>query len=250
VDSRYNETAEKTLLLQAVQHFSEFSMLGIIVIALLITTGLVLLAGQSLQILKGRRKNFLIPMGCILCGLSLILLVVDVKTQIIQTESWRTASGEITKAEIVEEKYKKRILDWRESTRYLPEIEYVYTVNNVAYKSTQVKIGDDSEYGYEKASELVANYKVGDRVTIFYNPQSHGESVLIREDLSTSMKRRFWIGVALIPIGFFLIYYFYFYKKAKLILPKHVSGVTKPINYPSLRSRSKKSGKGSRKNWK
>jgi hypothetical protein len=70
------------------------------------------------------------------------------------------------------------------SERYLPEIEYQYTVNGKTYRSARVT--PVLAWGTKaSATRLVGKYIVGETCTAYYNPRKPGEACLLRRYSAT-----------------------------------------------------------------
>lgn len=98
--------------------------------------------------------------------------------------NWELAQGTITKSNL---KHARAAL--------LPDIEYQYFVLGVEYKGTAVTIVPDLFYDVKVAQGFLAEYPVGKKVDVFYNPEIHHVAVLEKES-SVSILWFLWL-----PIG-------------------------------------------------
>lgn len=86
------------------------------------------------------------------------------------TQSWPTADGVITFAEI----YESRDED---GTSYGLNVSYRYSVNDTPYIGTRISLADYSS-SRSYAQGLLEQYNVDTPVTVFYDPEDPAKSVL------------------------------------------------------------------------
>ena len=65
-------------------------------------------------------------------------------------------------------------------TFYEPVVEYEYSVLDAPYRGQRVALGE-TRYTRAQAEALVARYPSGSSSTVYYNPGSPAEAVLVRE---------------------------------------------------------------------
>ena len=110
-------------------------------------------------------------------GIVLIIVYFRNKSKSKASQSWPSVAGQI-----VERKVKVSTStdeDGFTSTSYLPQVTYTYTVNGTVYESHRVAFGSAPSYNSnQKAEEFLTPYVEGAGVTVFYNPEKPGESVL------------------------------------------------------------------------
>ena len=96
-----------------------------------------------------------------------------------KTKNWPTTSGRINETNIAVRHTSRRSNgNTYHSTRYEPMVNYEYQVGGVTYSGVKIQeIG--RSYGKSKADEIAANYPVGGLVTVYYDPESPGDAVLV-----------------------------------------------------------------------
>lgn len=86
--------------------------------------------------------------------------------------SWPTVDGRVTRSEVTES------TDADGADTYRPEVTYEYQVDDRSYENSTIKFGENSYSTRRRAEEIAANYPVGKRVTVAYDPNEPGQSVL------------------------------------------------------------------------
>lgn len=86
--------------------------------------------------------------------------------------AWPTVEGRVTRSEVDESS------DADGGDSYSPEVTYTYQVDDQAYENSTIKFGENSYSSRRRAEAIVANYPVGERVTVSYDPNAPGRSVL------------------------------------------------------------------------
>jgi hypothetical protein len=76
---------------------------------------------------------------------------------------------------------------------YLPVVRYRYKVGEAVYGAQRVAFGHSGCGSKSQAEALAAKYKVDAAVTVYYNPENLGESVLLVDDVPGDT----WLGIAL-----------------------------------------------------
>jgi hypothetical protein len=117
--------------------------------------------------------------GCFGCLLVLGGVAVAIKctydyTKMIRARKyWLSTEGVITKANIIQ------LDSGFSSHKYIPEIEYSYSVNGQVLTGDRVRIGEGKIVkSRDKAAARISEYKVGNNITVFYNGDSPSDSVL------------------------------------------------------------------------
>jgi len=88
------------------------------------------------------------------------------------SSSWPTAEGTVTISEVT------RNSSADGGVSYSPEVTYEYTASNQHYESYTIKFGENSYSSRRKAEGITSGYPVGKEVTVYYDPQDPGRSVL------------------------------------------------------------------------
>ena len=95
------------------------------------------------------------------------------------SETWPTSIGKLTRSEVVVEK--DRDPDSRNSTWYNPVVAYSYNVAGETIEGSRIRFANMRRGSRKKAEEVLARYRVGDSVTVRYNPEKPSEGVLETE---------------------------------------------------------------------
>jgi len=90
-----------------------------------------------------------------------------------QARHWPATTGRIMYSSVVESS------DSDGNTTYNPVIQYSYRVNDQPHVGSVRRFGG-STIGPTEASEIIASYRVGSTVTVFFNPDHPEEAVLER----------------------------------------------------------------------
>lgn len=86
--------------------------------------------------------------------------------------NWPMAEGVITESEVTHSE------DSEGGDSYRPEVAYQYTVGNRQHESYTIKFGENSYSSRGRAEDIAATYAVGRQVTVYYDPEQPGRSVL------------------------------------------------------------------------
>lgn len=102
-------------------------------------------------------------------SLAMSIFAFKIWKQSRDTISWNAVAGKIIGSSIVE----------NSEGMSVPRIEYEYTVNGLAYRSTQINIGFiPGDLGISK--KVLERFPIGAEVTVFFSPIKHDESVLVQ----------------------------------------------------------------------
>ena len=145
----------------------------------------------------------------LLCGFGGVLLLVVFggiaifsgiknKRKAESSKSWPKAIGEITR------NYVQENTDTDEegytTHTYTPRLEYRYQVGNQTYSSSRISFGATTSYGRrKKAEEKIAQFPVGVRIAVYYNPQKPDEATLQQSAKGTVTG--IVIGAILVVVG-------------------------------------------------
>jgi hypothetical protein len=97
------------------------------------------------------------------------------------TESlnWHQVPGKITEAEV--KKDYDTDAEGFTTTTFVPEIKYQYQVGEEDFTNDRISFGGTKTYSSsKKAEEALSPYPVNGSVSVFYNPESPEESVLVQ----------------------------------------------------------------------
>ena len=113
------------------------------------------------------------------------------------SRSWPTTTGKVLSAKVVEVKGRR--------TRYRPKVEYEYEVGGKTLRSDQVWVDGSRDYPrIEKADDAVDRFRVGKKVTVFYDPADPSESALVVGTESSAWTILFAGGFMLLVSPFLL----------------------------------------------
>lgn len=84
---------------------------------------------------------------------------------------WPTAMGRVIFSDVREDSDE-------DGASYHADVSYEYVVNDREYLSDQVSFGQYGSSNYSHAAEIVRRYPVGERVTVYYNPEQPETAVL------------------------------------------------------------------------
>jgi hypothetical protein len=118
------------------------------------------------------------PIAIVLYGVAGALLLFQYSGKVVNyvaTTGWQTTSGEVVRSGVVDA--------WDTTgDRFVPEVEYTYTVDGETLTGGQIDLRGDVFYGNEDAAALqVEPYPAGTVVTVQFNPADPAQSVLTRE---------------------------------------------------------------------
>jgi Protein of unknown function (DUF3592) len=109
-------------------------------------------------------------------GLLVLLFAVAYTTMILQATLWPTAPGQIISSGYHEYQDSD---DNGTRTRYKVSVVYRYEVNDRQYKGDRLRLGMVASASFPNLAKRTAQaYPVGAEVTVHFNPQKPGESVL------------------------------------------------------------------------
>ncbi|HMJ92522.1 MAG TPA: DUF3592 domain-containing protein [Allosphingosinicella sp.] len=92
------------------------------------------------------------------------------------SETWPTAMGKVTRSEVVVEEDNDR--DGTSTTWHNPIVAYSYAVAGEPIEGSRIRFANMRRGSRKKAEEILARYRVGDSVTVRYNPEKPKEAVL------------------------------------------------------------------------
>ncbi|MBN1316445.1 MAG: DUF3592 domain-containing protein [Anaerolineales bacterium] len=136
----------------------------------------------------------------IIGGLGVFLIVYSVRSRkkAEASQTWPSATGRITEAEIKE----STSTDDDDVTRvtYYPAVRYEYQVDDQVYTGKRISFGGIvSSSSRSKAETELARYPVDGEVTVYYNPEKPEEAVL--EQKASGSKMGLVFGVVCLSIA-------------------------------------------------
>jgi hypothetical protein len=108
-------------------------------------------------------------------GLVVLAFFVLFRRYIHRASSWPSVPGKVAVSRV--ESYVTRE-EGREVTRYSPQVEYVYAVRGVEYRSRQIRLGMTLEGSEEFARSEAARYPEGSDIVVHYDPENASNAAL------------------------------------------------------------------------
>lgn len=131
----------------------------------------------------------------ILLGVGFIVAGVVSKQRAKAASSWPNTEGVILKSELIRHVSRSSGI---QSTSYIPDIEYQYTVMGQTVTGKRLSFGTKN-FTYDQGQEISSKYSVGTKVPVYYNPKKISDSVL--EMASRGAGTLIIIGVVPIVLG-------------------------------------------------
>ena len=175
------------------------------------------------KIIRGRRQNprkksklilaliivfgFIFVMG----GVPLFLGLQEV-VGAFSSSKWPSVNGAITHSEVkVTENRNTGSSSRQKNYSYQPDIRYKYEVSETSHVGDNVRFGQISNR--EIAGNIVAKYKPGSKIKVYYNPNNHRDSVL-EPGISFGMLLMPLLGLFVVGCGIvgLIIYFKYFWE--------------------------------------
>ena len=121
--------------------------------------------------------------GCFVLVFGIIGIVMLVKyfldkKKFEESQAWSATSGQITEAYVRESSSEDS--EGYTTTSYYPEVRYTYQVMGVEYTGKRIAFGGNVGGSRKKANEIVAQYPVGKKVTVYYDPDNLEDAALER----------------------------------------------------------------------
>lgn len=139
-----------------------------------------------------------IGLGAILVILAIVQFLKAKKA----AKSWLTTPGRIISS--VVETRRERDMDGDRHTYHEPKVTYAYQVNELSYQGDEIGFGKRT-MRQTKAEQIVAKYRQGDPVTVYYDPADPAKTVL--EMKSYSAINSLVLGIVLIALGLGFIFF-------------------------------------------
>ncbi|MGR2682822.1 DUF3592 domain-containing protein [Chromobacterium haemolyticum] len=144
---------------------------------------------------------------------SLLGLIAVLLTPSHQLREWRNAPGHVESSRmlVVSSAEHPDQLYWQ------PHVQYLYTVRGQVYHSDRLFAVDNALPGdRSNADDLTRRFPAGKPITVYYNPRSPAESVLIKGGDSDIGSAKFILAALSALFGWALLYRL----RAKLPLPR------------------------------
>jgi hypothetical protein len=132
-------------------------------------------------------------------GILLIVGNVRARKRAGESQTWPSTTGRILLSEVRTSQTRDDDGNLQAPSFY-PYVEYDYILNGQAYKSHKLSFGSHEMFNNQAAAVAkLAPYTVGADVTLFYNPQNPGDSVL--ERVAPKAKTGLIIGIIMLVLG-------------------------------------------------
>jgi Protein of unknown function (DUF3592) len=111
---------------------------------------------------------------CLSVGVLLVGVAIRNQWKGLASRRWRQAEGRILRAMVLVQTESDR------GKSYTPQVEYEYTVDGVEHRGNRLRYGQTGSWGVKQAKRTVGRFIVGEAVPVWFNPQNHADSVLLR----------------------------------------------------------------------
>ena len=142
-------------------------------VALLLAAGVIALANINKVLLVRIISGFFLlgGAGTLLYGIRALSLAK-------RSEQWPTVEGTILSSEIEQESHTSDVGGHVDTyTEYFPAVEYEYRYGEEAYRSRRILFANVN-YKHSEAQAIVAQYPVGSRTRVYFDPENPKLSVL------------------------------------------------------------------------
>jgi hypothetical protein len=112
----------------------------------------------------------------------------------VESPSWQTTAGTITSSRAVKGCARSGI-------GYYLEVKYRYNVRDREHASDKVWFGNGYCSGRSSVEAVASTYPAGNKVTVFFNPASPDESVLVRGQVANGTVFLFLLLLLAGPVG-------------------------------------------------
>ncbi len=104
-----------------------------------------------------------------------------------ETESWTATTGRVLSSTVdLDTRTERRNGRTQTKKTYTPLVSYEYTVDGVRYEGDNIR-ADDHGGGSDRAYEIAGRYPDGAETTVYYDPDSPEDAVLVRGAESTQV---------------------------------------------------------------
>ena len=112
----------------------------------------------------------------------------------IYSNAWPSTDGKVVSSEVKRVKLR--------SPMYRPKVEYEYSIKGKTYSAERLSFSEFNLF-YDAAQRIVAQYPLGESVTVFYNPRNPNDSVLIKGRIGRAFS--LFLGMAAVAAYFLWI---------------------------------------------
>ncbi len=117
-----------------------------------------------------------IALGLILAGVGLFFWATPGLVRSFGNQTWPSVNGRIT-----DSRWHNKIIGQsalRPTSKFIPKIEYSYSVNSSEYKGTTISLDAFEDFDRLTAKTKLEQYATGREVKVFYDPNHPGVSCL------------------------------------------------------------------------
>lgn len=122
-----------------------------------------------------------------------------------KTTKWPASTGKITDSQLDSESNTDE--NGHTTTYYSPRISYTYSVDGDEYSSTRVAWNPLKTASSSDANALIEKFGEGKTIDVFYSPNDHATSVLIR-GISRNDTKFVTVSLGIVIIGSMIIFFF------------------------------------------
>lgn len=187
VDVYYNPKSPSRAVLEPGDKGNVTALIAFLIVFVAISAVLVAhsVAGKVLSTSDGTPLfAYLLPLFAMLVGLGSLVEYGRMRRRQSASQRWPSAPGTITQAGVIAEE-REEADDERSdglaqvTMRYRADVRFSYTVNGRVFHADRWKWGLTAYYPDEAAAAaVIARYRAGAPVRVFYNPANPGEAVL------------------------------------------------------------------------
>lgn len=136
---------------------------------------------------KGTIGVIVVGLAFTIIGVVLAFVGYDTYRDGKETESWTATTGRVISSTVdLDTRTERR--NGRTTTKktYTPIVTYEYTVDGVRYEGDSIR-ADDHGGGQDRAYDIAGSYPEGSETTVYYDPNSPADAVLMRGYESTQV---------------------------------------------------------------
>jgi hypothetical protein len=120
----------------------------------------------------------------------------------VRMQHWANVAGVVSAAEVVRKRETSpQVDDYAVTTRYRPAITFEYVVDGRTFRGQRVSVIEWEASPRGVADQVVAEYPVGRKVVVYYDPLNPSDAVLDRTHAVGAPVLAIAIGVVLIVAG-------------------------------------------------
>ncbi len=117
-------------------------------------------------------RAWLFIIACLIGGPLMCSMGLRNANEAVHAATWPTAPGEVQSVEV------KTSRGTRGRETFTPDVKYVYAVRGTKYESDRIDFGDPGFSSQERARAVAERYRVGQSVTVHYDPANLSAAVL------------------------------------------------------------------------